>query len=164
MPHQIYGYKLSRSKNQRQSLFKNLIRGMILYGSITTTKTKAKAIRGTVDHLITVMKGNPVDGSRSAVRLLEDRTLVKKLLHDIVPVFVGRPGGFTRMIPLGPRSSDNAPMVRIEWVEAVKSVIPHPAVVPTEKKIAGQDQAGKKSPTTATRRSGRPVGARKRTK
>ena len=124
MRHRVSGYRLSRSKDDRISLRRNLIKELFDHERIRTTRTRAKAIRGQAERLITLAKhGNEagdaamVHARRLAAARLSDATIVKKLFDDIAPRFENRPGGYTRLVRLGPRFSDSAQMVILELVE-----------------------------------------------
>lgn len=112
----IFGRQFGRDTNQRKSLFKSLLNSLILDESIKTTLEKAKSIKGDVDKIINkAKKGN----EKLAVQLLQ-RSLgaaaMKKVIKDLAPRLSGRTSGYTRIIKLGRRFSDNAPMVIMEWV------------------------------------------------
>ncbi|HHY87701.1 MAG TPA: 50S ribosomal protein L17 [Chloroflexi bacterium] len=125
MRHQVAGYKLGRTKDQRRALRRTLIRQFFTYGRIKTTRAKALAIRGEAEKLITVArnsaKGTDIDKVNArrlvAARLGGGPEVVKKLFDDIAPRFANRPGGYTRMLKLGPRLGDAAEMVLLELVE-----------------------------------------------
>ncbi len=124
MRHRIAGRKLSRDKDQRRALRKILINQLFEHERIQTTRAKAEAVRGQAERMITLAKrGNTAGESRmvyarrlAAARLGNPET-VKKLFDDIAPRFENRPGGYTRMIKLGPRQGDSADMVLLELVE-----------------------------------------------
>jgi large subunit ribosomal protein L17 len=124
MRHNVAGYKLSRSKDQRISLRKVLIKQLFTYSRIKTTHAKAMAIRGDAERLITLArnssKGTDVEkmnARRLAAARLDDAVVVKKLFDEIAPRFETRNGGYTRMFKLGPRLGDSAEMVLLELVE-----------------------------------------------
>ncbi len=124
MRHKVAGYRLSRDKDARAALRRNLIKQLFEHERIRTTKTRALAIRGEAEKLITLAKrGNAADGERMvhARRLanarLADRESVRKLFDDIAPRYEDRNGGYTRMLKLGPRLGDGAEMVILELVE-----------------------------------------------
>ena len=125
MRHHVAGYKLGRSKDQRIGLRRTLIRQLFTHERIETTHTKAMAIRGDAEKLITLArnsaKGSDTDKVNArrlvAARLGGDPVIVKKLFDDIAPRFATRPGGYTRMLKLGPRLGDAAEMVLLELVE-----------------------------------------------
>jgi large subunit ribosomal protein L17 len=124
MRHQVAGYKLNRSKGARIALRKNLIKQFFTHERIQTTETKAAAIRAEAEKMITTAR-NSIDKSVSekvaARRLiaakLDDNDIVKKLFDEIAPRFATRPGGYTRILKLGPRLGDAANMVLLELVE-----------------------------------------------
>ena len=124
MRHRKAGYKLGRKKDQRRALRKNLIKQLFEHERIRTTKAKAQAVRGQAERLITLAKrGNSAGDAKSvharrlAAARISDADIVRKLFDDIAPRFEDRPGGYTRIIKLGPRRSDSAEMVLLELVE-----------------------------------------------
>jgi large subunit ribosomal protein L17 len=124
MRHRVAGYRLSRGKDQREALRRNLVKQLIEYERVRTTRAKAMAVRGQVERLITLAKkGNEageikmVNARRLAASRISDAAAVKKLFDDIAPRYVSRPGGYTRIIKLGPRFGDAAEMVILELVE-----------------------------------------------
>jgi large subunit ribosomal protein L17 len=125
MRHQVAGYKLSRSKDQRIGLRRTLIKQLFEHERIKTTYTKAKAIRGAAEQLITLAKNckDGTDSEKVSARRLADARLggspvtVKKLFDDIGPRFAKRNGGYTRILRLGPRLGDAAEIVLLELVE-----------------------------------------------
>ncbi|KPL76141.1 50S ribosomal protein L17 [Ornatilinea apprima] len=124
MRHQVAGYKLSRSKDQRNALRRTLINQLFTHEKIQTTRAKAMAIRGDAEKLITLARNaekasdvEKVNARRLAASRLENATVVKKLFEDIGPRFANRNGGYTRMFRLGLRQGDSAEMVRLELVE-----------------------------------------------
>jgi large subunit ribosomal protein L17 len=125
MRHQVAGYKLGRSKGARIALRRNLIKQFFTHERITTTRTKAQAIRGEAEHMITIARHTAqaediakVNARRLiAARLGGGNEVVKKLFDDIAPRFASRNGGYTRMLKLGPRLGDAAEMVMLELVE-----------------------------------------------
>jgi large subunit ribosomal protein L17 len=124
MRHKVAGKKLGRSTGHRKALRRNLIKDLFRYERIRTTLAKAQAIRGDAERLITrAKKGNnlgdaqAVHARRWAAAQLNEPEIVKKLFEDIAPRYVDRPGGYTRIIKLGPRNGDAAEMVLLELVE-----------------------------------------------
>lgn len=124
MRHQVAGYKLSRSNDEREALRRILIKQLFEHERIKTTRTKALAIRGEAEKLITLArnsaKGSDMDkvnARRLAAARLGSNEMVKKLFDDLGPRFATRNGGYTRMLKLGPRLGDNAEMVLLELVE-----------------------------------------------
>lgn len=112
----VFGRQFSRDTNQRKSLFKSLISSLILDESIKTTMEKAKAIKGDADKVISMAKR----GDEKLARQLLQRSLgtveIEKVIKDLAPRLSGRTSGYTRIIKLGRRFSDNASMVVMEWV------------------------------------------------
>jgi large subunit ribosomal protein L17 len=124
MRHKVSGRKLSRKKDVRVALRRNMIKQLFEHERIRTTRAKAEAVRGQAEKLITIAKrGNQSEGAslvhkrRLVVSRLGDKEIVDKLFEDIAPRFENRQGGYTRMIKLGPRLSDSAEMVLLELVE-----------------------------------------------
>lgn len=117
MKHRVSGKKLSRDRAHRKALFKNLISGLVLHGQIKTTESKAKAIRGLVDKLITKGKAGTLHSRRLIGAFLQNKKAVNKIVDELAPLFKKRPGGFTRIIRFGRRRGDDAMMVRLELVE-----------------------------------------------
>lgn len=124
MRHQVSGYRLGRSKDERIALRRNLVNQLFEHERIRTTRTKAEAIRGQAERLITLAKTGNGEGETKMVhsrRLAASRMgnpdMVRKLFDDIAPRYTDRPGGYTRMIKLGPRVGDAAEMVMLELVE-----------------------------------------------
>jgi large subunit ribosomal protein L17 len=124
MRHNISGKKLGRKKDQRTALRRNLIVQLFEHERIQTTRAKAQAVRGQAERLITLAKrGNAagdekmVHARRLAAARLSNDEIVQKLFDDIADRFAERPGGYTRIIKLGPRRSDSAEMVLLELVE-----------------------------------------------
>lgn len=124
MRHQVAGFKLGRSKDERISLRRVMIGQLFDHERIQTTRTKALAIRSDVEKLITLAakasKGEAVDkvnARRKAATYITQPALVKKLFDDIAPRYVNRKGGYTRIVKLGLRLGDSADMVLLELVE-----------------------------------------------
>ncbi len=125
MRHRVAGRKLGRSSGQRTALRRSLITEFFRHERIRTTRAKADAIRGAAERLITTAKrGNAagdlkaVHARRLAAARLNDPEVVKKLFDEIAPRYADRPGGYTRIVRLGPRPGDAAEMVLLELVEA----------------------------------------------
>lgn len=124
MRHQIAGYRLGRSTGARVALRRNLIKQFFTHERITTTRTKAAAIRGDAERLITIAR-NSAQGSdveklnarRLVISKLGDNKILSRLFDEIAPRYANRPGGYTRVLKLGPRMGDSAEMVILELVE-----------------------------------------------
>jgi large subunit ribosomal protein L17 len=124
MRHKIAGKRLSRGKDERRALRRLMINQLFTHERIRTTHAKAQAIRGQAERLITLAKkGNSageaqmVHARRLAAARMGDPEMVKKLFDDIAPRYEDRPGGYTRILKLGPRYGDSAKMVLIELIE-----------------------------------------------
>ena len=94
----------------------NLVASLIAAEGITTTEAKAKAVRPIAEKMITKARRGGIHNHRQVVKFLGDREMASKLFDEIGPRYEDRPGGYTRIIKLGPRHGDNAPMARIELV------------------------------------------------
>lgn len=134
MKKNVFGRQFKRDKNQRTALFKGLMSALIINGRIKTTQEKAKAIKGEIEKLVTKSKKGEV--SRRLLQKVLAPDLADKLIKEIGPRFSKRPGGYTRIIRIGRRVSDNASTVFIEWVEGetVPLVMEKPAVQISESK------------------------------
>jgi len=131
MKHRVAGRKLGRSSEQRNALRRTMITQFIAHERIETTEAKAKSIRGEAEKLITLAKkglkagqgedktaqARLVHARRLAVARLNDPAVAKKLFETIAPRYEKRNGGYTRILKLGPRLGDSAPMVLLEMVE-----------------------------------------------
>jgi len=117
MKHRVRGKKLSRNSARRKALFKNLINGLILHGEIKTTVSKAKAIRGLTDKLITKGKVGTLHTRRLIAAFLQDKKVVNKIVDEIAPMFKNRNSGFTKITRIGKRKGDDALMVKLELVQ-----------------------------------------------
>ena len=124
MRHRVSGYKLGRSSGHRTAMRRTLVTEFFRHERIKTTKAKAAAIRDEAERLITRAKAGVAAGESRAVsarRLaagrLNDPQVVKKLFDEIAPRYAARPGGYTRVVKLGPRHGDAAEMVYLELVE-----------------------------------------------
>ena len=117
MRHQKEKGKLSRDSAHRRALMMNLSKEIIEHERITTSAAKAKAVRPEVERLITLAKRGDLHARRQALSTLaQDKFAVHKLFEEIGPRYAERPGGYTRILKLGPRRSDSTEMVYIELV------------------------------------------------
>lgn len=110
------GKKFSRKRDQRKTLFKSLARELILRERIKTTEARAKVLRGKVEKFITRAKKRDLASRRYLLRFFSPE-IVKKLIEEIAPRYQEKPGGYTRVVKLGPRKSDGAKMAIIEMVK-----------------------------------------------
>lgn len=112
------GYrKLGRNSSQRRALLRNLTTSLIKSGRVETTEPKAKEIKRIAEKMITLGKRGDLSARRQALAFMTDETAVKDLFDKIAPKFAERQGGYTRILKIGPRRGDAAPMVIIEFVE-----------------------------------------------
>ena len=117
MAHRIDGRKLGRKTAPRKALYANLIVAVLRYEQIKTTEARAKEVRGMVERVITLAKGGTLAERRRIVSELPNEPLViEKLYDEIVPRYGDRNSGYTRVVRIGPRAGDNAPMVQLELV------------------------------------------------
>ena len=124
MRHQVSGYKLGRTTSARNGLRRVLIKQLFTHERIETTRAKAAAIRGEAERMITIARNSAdkddaakVHARRMVASRLGDNEVIKRLFDEIAPRFASRPGGYTRMMRLGPRQGDAAEMVLLELVE-----------------------------------------------
>lgn len=143
MRHRKDGRRLGRNGPHRKAMLRNMVTSLLEHGSIRTTETRAKEVRRWAEKLITIGKkalpGTNADLSdetlaqkrlhhyRQILRVVRSQDVAKKILDEYAPLFENRAGGYTRMIKLGPRQGDNAPMSILEFVEGAEA-----AAEPTE--------------------------------
>jgi len=151
MRHRRNTVKLGRRADHRDALLANLACSLIEHNRIKTTVAKAKALRPYVEKLVTKARLNTVHARRLVAGKLGPNSLrvekvVRKLFADIAPLNATRPGGYTRIIKLGPRQSDAAPMAFIEFVETVKvaEAAPIPEAKPAKKAAAKKSEKAAK--------------------
>ena len=111
--------KLQRRQDHRDSLLSNLVCSLIEHKQIKTTVAKAKAIRPFADRMVTLGKRGDLHARRTAIGYLHSKDSVKELFEKVAPLASHRQGGYTRIIRLGQRPTDSAPMAFIEWVDNV---------------------------------------------
>ncbi len=117
MRHQRTGKKLGRDSAHRRSLYANLTSELIEHERIKTTVTKAKAVKPIAEQMITLGRRGDIHARRQAVAFLRSKDIVHKLFTDLGPRFAERPGGYSRIVRLGPRPGDSAEMVYLELVD-----------------------------------------------
>lgn len=144
MHHNVFGRKLSRSKNERRRLFANLIRSLVLHGKIVTTQAKAKAIKPMVDKCITMAKKGTSASYRNVLATVIDAKIAKQLVKDAKDRFHTRTSGYTRIIKLGKRSGDATEEVMMSFVD---EVIPTEVVKQPEPAVADSGSVSKKEKT-----------------
>lgn len=117
MRHHVAGRNLSRPTGHRWALYRNQVTDLLRYDRIITTEAKAKEVRSLTDRMITLGKNGSLASRRQASAFITDKKVVRKLFDEIAPEYNDRKGGYTRLVKLGPRRGDNAPMVQIELVK-----------------------------------------------
>ncbi len=110
------GRRFGGTSAHQKAMFGNLVASLIAAESLVTTEAKAKALRPVMEKVITKGKKGGVHNQRQVVAFIRDKDMAHKLFIDIGPRYAERPGGYTRVLKLGPRHGDNAPMARIELV------------------------------------------------
>ena len=143
MRHQVSGRQLSRNSAHRRALMRNMAAALLRAETIRTTLPKAKELRRVVEPLITLGKSDSLHGRRRAWVTLRDDALVEKLFGEIGPRFRARNGGYTRILKMGPRPGDAAPMALMQLVEAEAAPAPAPEDKPKKKKKAAKKAAEK---------------------
>lgn len=108
--------KLGRDSSARKALFRGMLTSFFQYDRIETTEAKAKELRGLADQMITLAKRGDLHARRQVLAYLMDEDVVKKLFDEIAPKYADRQGGYTRVIKLGLRKGDAAPLALIELV------------------------------------------------
>ena len=144
MRHQKKTIKLGRTAEHRKALLANQVCSLIEHQRIKTTLAKAKAVRPLAERMVTLGKNGSIHARRTALSTLRQKSAVKKLFDDVAPRSAERHGGYTRIVRLGQRKSDSAPMAFIEWVDMAEVV----EEKPKEEKKAKRKEAEAK-PTEA---------------
>ena len=147
MRHLKAGRKLGRTSAHRKALFRNLVGALILRERISTTLAKAKELRGKVEKTITLGKKGTLHARRQAFKLAPQKETVQKVFGPLAERYAKRPGGYTRIIKIGPRKGDNAPMAFIELVDREGDT-------PAPEK--GKGAAKKEAPKTAAKKEATP--------
>jgi large subunit ribosomal protein L17 len=125
--HQRSGKKLGRDAAHRRALYANLAGALIEHGRIKTTEAKAKAVKPIAEQMITLGRRGDLHARRQALSFLRSQDVVHMLFADVGPRFADRPGGYSRIVKLGPRAGDSAQMVYLELVDYVPDTTPVPA-------------------------------------
>jgi large subunit ribosomal protein L17 len=145
MKHRVAGRKLGRTSMHRTALLRNLSTELFRHERIRTTLMKAKELRPFAEKLITLSKRETLHARRLVLRDIHDKDVVSKMFDTISSRFAARPGGYTRIIKLGPRRGDNAEMALIELIGAETG---RKAAAPPTGAAADADAAGKKDAKT----------------
>jgi large subunit ribosomal protein L17 len=151
MPTPTKGARLGGSAAHQKLILSNLATSLFEHGAITTTATKAKRLQPLAESMITKAKRGDLNSRRQVMKRIRDKSVVHVLFTEIGERYADRPGGYTRISKLGPRKGDNAPMVRIELVEALadspkaqaaakKAATPAKAAAPKPEAAKDEDQ------------------------
>ena len=116
--------KLNRTSEHRLAMLRNMMNSLLTHEVIKTTLPKAKELRRVVEPMITLAKIPTVANRRLAFNRLRDRDVVVKLFNELGPRFLARPGGYTRILKMGFRVGDNAPMALVELVQRADDAVP----------------------------------------
>ena len=119
MRHQRAGKKLGRDASHRKALYANLTGALVVHGRVRTTVAKAKAVRPVAEKMITLGRRGDIHARRQALAYLRSQEIVHLLFSEVAPRFADRPGGYTRVVKIGPRPGDSAPMAYLELVDHV---------------------------------------------
>jgi large subunit ribosomal protein L17 len=122
MRHRKSGRKLGRNSSHRKAMFRNMATSLVVHETIKTTLPKAKELRWVIEPLITLAKIDGVANRRLAFSRLRDKAAVGKLFSDLGPRFKERPGGYLRILKMGPRAGDAAPMALVQLVQGPAEV------------------------------------------
>ena len=147
MRHRKKTVKLGRSQAHRDALLANQVVSLIQHNRIKTTLAKAKAVRPFAEKMLTLGKRGDLHARRLAISYLRQKDAVKKLFEEVAPRAANRNGGYTRIIKLGQRQSDAAPMAFIEWVDAPVEAEPvEPAETKAKKSAPKKSAKAKEEP------------------
>jgi large subunit ribosomal protein L17 len=117
MRHGLGYRKLNRNSGHRKALLRNLVKDLLRHESIKTTEPKAKEARRSAEKMITLGKDGSLHARRQALAYLNDKDLVAEVFEELAPRFANRNGGYTRILKLGTRAGDGAPMARLELLD-----------------------------------------------
>jgi large subunit ribosomal protein L17 len=120
MYHGKAGKKLGRTSSHREAMFRNMVTSVIKYESIRTTDTKAKELRKLAERMITLGKRGDLHARRQALAVIRDKSLVSKLFGELTERYRNREGGYTRIVKMGFRFGDNAPVSILEYIPEEK--------------------------------------------
>lgn len=116
MAHRIDGRKLGRATDHRLALFRNQVTDLLKHEKIITTEAKAREVKGLAEKMITLGKRGDLHSRRQARRFVYDPKVVDKLFNELGQRFADRPGGYSRLVKIGPRQGDGARMAQIELI------------------------------------------------
>lgn len=133
MPRPSKGARMGGSPSHERLILANLATALFEHGRITTTEARAKRLRPVAERLVTIAKKNDLAARRRILTVIRDKGVVHTLFTEIGPRFEHRQGGYTRIIKIGPRKGDNAPMAVIELVEPLAEAVVREATAATKK-------------------------------
>ena len=116
MRHNVQSRRFDRPTAQRLALFRGLVTDLLRYEQIRTTEAKAKAVRGLAEKMITLGKSGTLPARRRVLGYVYDKDVAAKIFDELGQRYAGRPGGYTRLVRLGPRKGDGAPLVQLELI------------------------------------------------
>jgi len=154
MRHQKKTVKLGRSQAHRDSLLSNQVCSLIEHRRIKTTLAKAKATKPLAERMVTLGKKGDLHARRTALSYLKHKDIVKKLFTEIAPAAADRKGGYTRIVKLGARLSDSAPMAYLEWVDYAAESKAEPAAEAAAKPAKAAKKAAPKKAKEAKEEKG----------
>ncbi|MBI1759698.1 MAG: 50S ribosomal protein L17 [Actinobacteria bacterium] len=160
MPTPTKGPRLGAGPAHERLMLANLATSLFEHGRITTTETKAKRLRPLAERLITFAKRGDLHARRQVMAVIRDKDVVHSLFANIGPMYAERAGGYTRIVKIGPRKGDNAPMAQISLVEATTVAR---SVVAEAERSRGSRFARRKAPTGRTAESARELAAESET-
>ena len=117
MRHRVQSRRFDRPTDERLALFRGLVTDLLRHEQLRTTEAKAKAIRGLVEKMITLGKSGTLPARRRVLGYVYDKDVARKVFDELGPRYAERPGGYTRIVKLGPRLGDGAPLVQIELIQ-----------------------------------------------
>ena len=158
MRHQKKTLKLGLTAAHRKALLANQVCSLIEHQRIKTTLAKAKAVRPLAEKMVTLGKKGSLHARRTALAVLRQKGAMKKLFEDIAPRSATRNGGYTRIVKLGARKSDSAPVAFIEWVDAPQ-VVDEPLLEETGKKTKAAKTPAAETEKKAARKPKKGAGA-----
>jgi large subunit ribosomal protein L17 len=147
MRHQKKTVKLGRTAEHRKALLANQVCSLIEHQRIRTTLAKAKAVRPLAEKMVTLGKKGSLHARRTALAVLRQKDAVKKLFDEIAPRTASRNGGYTRIIKLGQRKSDSAPIAFLEWVDAPEAAAEEPKAEKGRKRKPAKGEEAESKPT-----------------
>ena len=144
MRHRVAGVKLNRSPAHRRALFRNLVTALLQHEAVRTTDAKAKELKRWGDRMITLGKQGTLHARRRAAALIHGHAVVKKLFDELAPRYQARQGGYTRVVKLGIRAGDAAPVSIVELVDRGGATEDTGKKKPQRRRDGGKQQAAAK--------------------